>query len=460
MGTLIWLCVTALGLLQTVSGQTTSATVTVVSAASYAPGIAPDSLAAVFGQALAGRVVVAELDARGHLPVTLDGTQVTINGRPAPLVFVSPLQINCLVPSATEIGEATVIVTSSSTATAQGKLRVQQTAPGIFTLDGSGKGVGAMLNAQTFLQGPFRVETFDNPGSDKRTRLAIYATGLRYAGSALKQAQRRAGEPLAVRSHLRDTARRLGAAAVMTLEPDAGPRPADATGHVTVQASSPAIGSRPLLVESAGPAPGFFGLDQVNVVLGRELDGAGSVELQLTANGRVSNRVTAVLERLPSIDNCGVTPQPCADLRGKWAGRESMVEVCTYSAMGESDTDAEQYSASGQVEIGSDGPCSFGYQPFVSGVSPGLISEIDKQALRRSVQVSGNRLQVTGQAVVLLPNAPVPLTENKFEGRGTVCGNRLVIDGVSTFAVNTTFEGIQVNVLCTLTSQAELYRSF
>lgn len=41
----------------------------------------------------------------------------------------------------------------------------------------------AILNAVTYQLDPFAVQTAQNRGSDKRTRLAIFGTGFRYAGN-------------------------------------------------------------------------------------------------------------------------------------------------------------------------------------------------------------------------------------------------------------------------------------
>ena len=122
-------------------------------------------------------------------------------------------------------------------------------APGVFTSDASGSGPGAILNAVTYTPAPFVVQTADN-GADTRTRIAVYGTGIRHADS------------------------------------------------VTAQVQDP-VGNRiPLRVEFAGAAPGFFGLDQVNLLLPPELDGAGTVSLTLTADGRTANVVTFQMDLL------------------------------------------------------------------------------------------------------------------------------------------------------------------
>jgi hypothetical protein len=60
---------------------------------------------------------------------------------------------------------------------------------------------------------------------------------------------------------------------------------------VTAQAQDTA-GTYSLTVEYAGAAPGFFGLDQVNLVLPPDLDRAGTVSLSLAADGSAANVVT------------------------------------------------------------------------------------------------------------------------------------------------------------------------
>jgi hypothetical protein len=53
-------------------------------------------------------------------------------------------------------------------------------------------------------------------------------------------------------------------------------------------------------VEYAAAAPGFFGLDQVNVVLPAALDGAGIVSLTVTTDSNASNTVSAQINLLPA----------------------------------------------------------------------------------------------------------------------------------------------------------------
>ncbi len=224
--------------------------------------VAPNSLASLFGSGYTESTVSAQLDANGQLPTKLGGLSVLIDGVAAPLLFVSPLQINLLVPASTDIGTADVVVqTSTPGKQFQYSMQVRNVAPALFSRDASGHGPGAILNATTFVAEPFLVETAENPGSDKRTRLAVFGTGLRYAGNALQDASK---PNVAGQVQARDNA-----------------------GNVYT-------------VEYAGPAPGFFGLDQINLLVPAAADGAGEVSLTIAAENAVSNNVTFNMASLPS----------------------------------------------------------------------------------------------------------------------------------------------------------------
>jgi|GEM_PF-3414527 len=221
-----------------------SAPFTMVNAASYGSAVAADSVATIFGGNLAQTTASATLDANGQLPTELASTRVEINGVTASLFYVSPGQINLVVPGGLTAGTVTVVIRSTVFgSTRSGDALVRAAAPGVFTSDASGAGPGAILNAVTYQPAPFVVQTEDN-GDDPRTRLAVYGTGLRYADTVTALAQDTAGNRYSLK------------------------------------------------VEYAGVAPGFFGLDQVNLLLPPDLDGAGAVSLSLVADSHAANVVT------------------------------------------------------------------------------------------------------------------------------------------------------------------------
>ena len=113
----------------------------VVSAASFAPGIAPGGIATAFFNAIAGVSGIVAAD-RLPLPETLSGVSVRVNGTPAPLFAVANsgigAQVNFLVPSATSVGDATFTINGAQTRTA-----VSSVAPAVFTVDGRVAAVAA-----------------------------------------------------------------------------------------------------------------------------------------------------------------------------------------------------------------------------------------------------------------------------------------------------------------------------
>jgi uncharacterized protein (TIGR03437 family) len=236
----------------------------VVSAASYRSVIAPDSLAAMFGTTLARSTVFATLDADGNLPIELAFTRVECNGTASPLIFVSPTQINFVVPAGVAVGTAIVTLRSTDTNTTRTTtVQVAATAPALFSSDASGSGPGAILNAVTFTPAPFLTVTPQN-GADTSTRLAAYGTGFRHA-------------------------KNVSATAVDSL------------------------GNRyNLTVEFAGAAPGFAGLDQINFVVPAGLDGAGAVSLTVSTEDGISNAVTFQMNLLPLalLQLTGITLSP------------------------------------------------------------------------------------------------------------------------------------------------------
>jgi uncharacterized protein (TIGR03437 family) len=74
---------------------------------------------------------------------------VTVGGTPAPLMLVSPGQINFQVPGATPVGvaqEIQVAEVSTSQVLASWLFQIDAESPGLFTVDGSGSGQIAAVN--------------------------------------------------------------------------------------------------------------------------------------------------------------------------------------------------------------------------------------------------------------------------------------------------------------------------
>jgi uncharacterized protein (TIGR03437 family) len=138
-----------------------------VNAASYAAGpVAPGEIIAMFGQNLGPAAL-----ATGSASLELAGIQVTFNGIPAPLLYVSSGQLAAVVPF--EIAGATQAAVQVSydnqTSTAE-TLAVAAAAPGVFTDNASGSGQGAILNQD------YGLNSTRNPAAPGSI-IMVYATG-------------------------------------------------------------------------------------------------------------------------------------------------------------------------------------------------------------------------------------------------------------------------------------------
>lgn len=89
--------------------------------------------------------------------------------RPAQLLSVSPVQTNFVIPAGTAPGNATVTLRGRDGSTATGTVEVRAVAPGIFTLDGSGRGKAASTV-------PFPIDLAAEAGP---VNLQLFGTGMR-----------------------------------------------------------------------------------------------------------------------------------------------------------------------------------------------------------------------------------------------------------------------------------------
>jgi uncharacterized protein (TIGR03437 family) len=219
----------------------------VTNSASYrTDALSPGGIVSLFGAALSAGTNQA---GAAPLPTTLGDTSVTFNGIPAPLYFASPQQVNAQLPFEVAAGSAIAEVTSKS-GIALTQLTVGAAGPGIFTLNSSGTGDGALIDAVTYAP-----VTSTQPIA-AGGYIAIYCTG-------------------------------LGA---VTPAATTGAVPANPPPQTTVKPSV-LIDGQPVTFLWAGLAPGFAGLYQVNAQLPATLT-TGSHQLQLVVNGAAGNTVT------------------------------------------------------------------------------------------------------------------------------------------------------------------------
>jgi uncharacterized protein (TIGR03437 family) len=117
----------------------------IVNAASFAEGVVPGAIATVFGSNLAGGQVG---QAAPPLPTELAGVTATIDGVTAQLFYVSDGQVNLLVPPSLTPGTAILRIRNGSVSTADVRVSVLATQPGIF----QNAGAGAVLVYPTHLE--------------------------------------------------------------------------------------------------------------------------------------------------------------------------------------------------------------------------------------------------------------------------------------------------------------------
>ncbi|HVW83682.1 MAG TPA: hypothetical protein VHB50_03340 [Bryobacteraceae bacterium] len=156
------------------AGATVSPLVTgIVNAASYAAGsVAPGELLALFGENLGPQsLVTGSFEPGGGTNQQLDGTQITFNGIPAPLIYTSAGAASAIVPF--EIAGAstvTVQVSYNGQVSSTQMLPVAAAAPGLFSADATGSGPGAILNQDYSVNSP------DKPAKAGSV-VVVYATG-------------------------------------------------------------------------------------------------------------------------------------------------------------------------------------------------------------------------------------------------------------------------------------------
>ncbi|HZS05030.1 MAG TPA: Ig-like domain-containing protein [Blastocatellia bacterium] len=235
-----------------------------VSAASYdASAIAPDSIVAAFGTLLATETAVATTI---PLPTSLGGTSVRVNGQLAGLFFVSPLQVNYVIPSDTAAGTATVQITSGDGTISTGTVQVNEVAPSVFSGNADGQGVPAgylvrikadntttteavsQLNETT---GKLVTRSIDLGSEGERVFLILFLSGI---------------------SHANDPNN-------------------DSNFSESIQV---VMGGTEVTPSFAGNQGFFVGLNQINVEIPRSLIGRGKISLAVAAAGYSSSKLNEI----------------------------------------------------------------------------------------------------------------------------------------------------------------------
>jgi len=117
--------------------------------------VAAGEIVSIFGNGLGPADPLAGTVTNGAFDTSLAGTQVLFDGVAAPLLMVSNNQVNAIVPSPVRFRAQTVVqVEVNGQLTPARTLDVVQSSPAIFTLNGTGTGRAAVLNADGTVNSP------------------------------------------------------------------------------------------------------------------------------------------------------------------------------------------------------------------------------------------------------------------------------------------------------------------
>jgi uncharacterized protein (TIGR03437 family) len=245
------------GLIGTGRGRIVNATT--VSAASFAAeAVATGGIASAFGENFGSKTEGAKTL---PLPTELGDVKVYVTDanmveRTASLFFVSPTQINYLIPEGTVPGDAKVVVVDRGTVVSTGNVRIAEMAPALFTANSDGKGAPAAYAVRVKADGTQSNEPLAQYDSlqkkyvpaplslgppDEQVILVLFGTGIRFYSSMNQVGAKIAG----------------------------------------VDAE----------VQYAGPQGQYVGLDQVNIKVPRSVLVGGEVDLLLTIDKKQANPI-------------------------------------------------------------------------------------------------------------------------------------------------------------------------
>ena len=155
----------------------------VTDAASYAMGaISPGEMITIYGLGL-GPAVGVPVTISDPISTTLPAsgnaaTSVSIDGLPAPLLFVSENQVNCIVPFGVTTGGKVNLSVTYNAISSVSPTQVNAVAanPGLFTMNYSGSGQGAILNFNP-ATGDYTLNGPTNLAIKGTTWVVLYLTG-------------------------------------------------------------------------------------------------------------------------------------------------------------------------------------------------------------------------------------------------------------------------------------------
>lgn len=225
--------------------------------------LAPGSIAAIFGANLNDGTPACGTAFEGEpgnlkLLTSICGASVTVNGIAAPMFYAQPGQLGIQIPfELAGSNSAQVTVDVLGQASEPRTIFLGPAAPGIFAVNQQGTGQGAILIANSDI---LAAPADSIPGQTSRPArrgeiVTIFLTGLGVTSPALETGAPSAGNP-------------------------------------TLVAATVTIDGLPADVGFSGTAPGFAGLNQINVTVPQGARIANDVAVVVTQSSSVSNTVT------------------------------------------------------------------------------------------------------------------------------------------------------------------------
>ncbi len=222
--------------------------------------VAPGSIVAIFGNRLTESSATClppscnpSFGLNGRLNTQMVGTRVLVNGIPAPMFYASPGQLGIQIPTELTSSSASIQVIAGFQPAPPQLVLLDETAPGIFTINSNGQGAGAVTHADG------SAITVASPARPGET-VVLYATGLGR------------GNPLT----------------------PTGTRPEVVTS--TALPVSVQLDGLPVTPLFAGLAGCCVGLNQINFRIPDNVRIGAAIPLSIIAGGRQSNPVTIAIQ--------------------------------------------------------------------------------------------------------------------------------------------------------------------
>jgi uncharacterized protein (TIGR03437 family) len=133
--------------------------------------VSPGKAVTIYGAGLGPSLGVAAAPANGAFATQLSGTTVSFNGVAAPVLYSSSTQVNAVVPYSISGTAANVAVAYQGQTSASFAVSMAASSPGLFTLNGTGAGEAASINAKDS-----SVNSAANPAR-VGDYISLYATG-------------------------------------------------------------------------------------------------------------------------------------------------------------------------------------------------------------------------------------------------------------------------------------------